>query len=442
MGPKRKAAPGNADLLTIANPADFTHKWPSNLQDLPFTDHHWKEVCRLFFSPPGEKQSNIWHNEIREIALFNLFGLSPGTMSNDNPELYALYIEWIGALNQCFTNYIDAHSLAGPVDIIHLEKKGGQKTSHDFELKIMDAKGATYDIKIEFKFSASRTSSIAGLAQFAAINTESASAPIFFGKPGYVDFFYDQGYLERMCSSVKFNYDILRNIKNEWKKTAKAVTPPKTPAALKQFHEHMSHESVAKNESKKTIVNESFAAFIDDRMEYLRSNFEPISAVFNAKQADKYFCIFSKGTFKVETMPNIVIDNVTHERGQHFFMLHANGGFSIKCDMSWGNGGAGNRNPRVLFKLVEKTSSSKSATRKRKYSPSRSAGGNSGVVAVEEDEFPMEEELAEGDSVGKDIQDEIKRRGVMKPNPGLIELFRSTSPKSRSKRGRTVKRIK
>ena len=237
MGPKKKATPGNDNLLTITDLSDFIDKWPTNLQDFPFTDHHWKEICRLFFNPPGEKKSNIWHNEIREIALFNLFALSPGTMPSDNPDLYTLYLEWNGVLNQCFTNYIHTHSLTEPVTIMHLEKKGGQQTSHDFELKIMDANGATHDIKIEFKFSASRTSSIADLAQFGVINTESASGPIFFGEQGYLDFFFDKDYLERVCSIVKFDYGILRDIKNDWKKTAKSVSVPKTPAELKRFHE-------------------------------------------------------------------------------------------------------------------------------------------------------------------------------------------------------------
>ena len=438
MASKKKADLADEDLLAITDLDDFNHKWPTDLRQFPFDDNHWNEVSRLFFNPPSEKQSNIWHNEIREIALFNLFSVDSTTMQHDNHDLYVLYEEWNAAVNQCIDNYTKIHSLPQPVQISNIEKKGGQKTSHDFELEVKDATGTIHHIKIEFKFSASRISSIAGLAQFAAINTESASALTFFGEQGYLDFFFDQGYLRRICELVGFDFKLLK--KNEWKKTAKSVCVPKNPDILKRFHTSMRDiiDNVAK-EAKKKMVNNSFAAYISDRMTYIREHFVPISAVFNDKQTDKFFCIFSNGTFKVETIANIVIDNVTHEPDDHFFILHTIGGFSIKCDMSWGNGGAGNQNPRVLFKLVEEKSSSKSTSRKRK----KSFGGNNIIMAGD---LPINEELAIGDTRGKKAIMDIGRTGVMKPSPEFIQRLmllpkHKTRSKSSSKKRRSVTKL-
>jgi hypothetical protein len=76
--------------------------------------------------------------------------------------------------------------------------------------------------------------------------------------------------------------------------------------------------------------------------------------MFNEKQGGKYFCIFSNGEFSIGTMPILNITNVEQLPNKPFiFVFLTDSEYKIKCNMSWGNGGAGNQNPRILFKLLE-----------------------------------------------------------------------------------------
>jgi hypothetical protein len=52
-------------------------------------------------------------------------------------------------------------------------------------------------------------------------------------------------------------------------------------------------------------------------------------------------------------IPKIILNDVK-KTSDHAFELITSDENNIKCDMSWGNGGAGNQNPRVLFKLLPK----------------------------------------------------------------------------------------
>ena len=117
----------------------------------------------------------------------------------------------------------------------------------------------------------------------------------------------------------------------------------------------MREADVTSNKEKKNLVNKSFDEFIqlcspgfesDDRK-------EEIASIFNGKQEGKYFCIFNKGGFTIDSVPKIVIKRFYQDpKKKHVFYLECQGNISIQCGMSWGNGGAGNQNPRILFKLI------------------------------------------------------------------------------------------
>jgi hypothetical protein len=110
-----------------------------------------------------------------------------------------------------------------------------------------------------------------------------------------------------------------------------------------------------KNEDKKVTVNNSLGQFITANINAIRtrSRLKEIEAMFNEKQGGKYFCIFSNGEFSISTMPTFNIVDVQQVDDTFIFEFSTNSQYKIKCDMSWGNGGAGNQNPRILFKLLE-----------------------------------------------------------------------------------------
>jgi hypothetical protein len=126
------------------------------------------------------------------------------------------------------------------------------------------------------------------------------------------------------------------------------------------FHTYLRREDVIKNPKKKITVNESFGKFIASNIEDPTTGIQSrlvdvISDLFNVKQEGKYFCIFSEGVFSVATLPRFTLTSVLQDTTKPFifYLLNDNheNNYNIKCDMSWGNGGAGNQNPRILFKL-------------------------------------------------------------------------------------------
>ena len=52
-------------------------------------------------------------------------------------------------------------------------------------------------------------------------------------------------------------------------------------------------------------------------------------------------------------MPHFTLNTVIHREPFTFILMNEENKYNIQCDMSWGNGGAGNQNPRILFKLIE-----------------------------------------------------------------------------------------
>ena len=76
--------------------------------------------------------------------------------------------------------------------------KGGQSYSYDYELIIKDNANKKYTIKIELKYSSSGNNTIKSLAQFNAINTESRGAKVLLGNNNYLDFFWDNNYLQEI----------------------------------------------------------------------------------------------------------------------------------------------------------------------------------------------------------------------------------------------------
>ena len=340
-------------LLEIENLADFQEKWNVNAD---FSKENWEAVYKLFFDYKDiiKKDKNIWFNEIREMALYNLFYTEPSYFSQNLPneisdKLLSLQQQWSSIILECADNVCDNDS---NYEILSFIRKGGQTTSHDFELHILHNNEEKI-IKIEFKFSSNTKNKISQLAEFAAINTESASGLKLFGK-SYLDFFWpnsaeSRNYLQEICTSLEIDIPLDRN---EWLKTAKSVSIPKVGVTA-EFHRILRETKYSKNNNKKKIVNKSFDDFIDNTIEYIKTNLNDISSIFNGKQENKFFCIFSNGNFERDMIPKIILNDVK-KISDHAFELVTTVENNIKCDMSWGNGGAGNQNPRVLFKLQSK----------------------------------------------------------------------------------------
>ena len=347
-------------LLEIENLADFQEKW--NV-DTDFSKEKWEAVYKLFFDYKDiiKKDKNIWFNEIREMALYNLFYTDPSYFKENVQneifdKLLSLQEQWISIILECADDVSDKDN---NYEIISFIRKGGQTTSHDFELHILH-NNIEKIVKIEFKFSSNAKNKISQLTEFAAINTESASGLKLFGK-SYLDFFWpnsteSRNYLQEICSSLEI--DIPSN-RTEWIKTAKSVSIPKNGVTA-EFHRTLRDSKYAKNNNKKNIVNKSFDDFIDNTIEYIKTNLNDISSIFNVKQENKFFCIFSSGNFERDMIPKIILNDVK-KTSDHAFELITSDENNIKCDMSWGNGGAGNQNPRVLFKLLPKEKTIKPA---------------------------------------------------------------------------------
>uniref|UniRef100_A0A6C0DIJ0 Uncharacterized protein n=1 Tax=viral metagenome TaxID=1070528 RepID=A0A6C0DIJ0_9ZZZZ len=361
------------ELLEIGDVNDFHNKWGnidfSNDTNIDFVISKWKAIHVLFYDYNDviSKSKNIWFNEIREIGLYNLFFTDPTYFSqyfSDEPsdilnQLLSLQEKWIGIIFECADEVCNGDN---DYKLLSFVKKGGQTTSHDFELNIRH-NGVEQIVKIEFKFSSSSKDKITQLAEFAAINTESASGLLLFGS-SYLDFFwpvsYERNFIQEMCNAV--NIQLPRD-RESWKKIAKSVAVPKNGAA-RDFHLRLRQSDIMKNDGKKKIVNESFDVFITQKLDFIRDNLSEISNIFNTKQEDKFFCIFSSGTFKKDTIPLIQLNDVV-KVGEHTFELITTTDNNIRCDMSWGNGGAGNQNPRVLFKLSSKPAARKGGYKKR-----------------------------------------------------------------------------
>lgn len=435
------------EFLEINDLNDFHDKWSnvdfSNESNNDIILAKWKAIHILFYdySDVISKNKNGLFNQIREIGLYNLFFTDPTYFSqafmNNRiiiDQLLNLQEEWIGIILECADQVCGGDN---NYELLSFVKKGGQTTSHDFELNIRN-NGVEKIVKIEFKFSSSSKDKITQLAEFAAINTESASGLMLFGS-SYLDFFWppsldnndEINFLQEICNAITIEQPRERE---NWKTTAKSVAVPKK-GPTRNFHLRLREGDVMKNENKKRIVNESFDLFINEKMDFIRSNLSEISAIFNGKQEDKFFCIFSDETFKKDTIPLIQLTDVV-KVGEHTFDLITTSDNNIRCDMSWGNGGAGNQNPRVLFKLSPKPSrgGKKAISKRRKYG---SMKGGLESVDNDYDWFDTHEELAIGDISGineleeiqGDMDEIIEIKDMKKPQQEILNTMKLRSGK-------------
>jgi hypothetical protein len=116
---------------------NFKEKW-GNLnfveEDKDVVINKWLAIHDVFFdfTKHSDKSKNIWFNEIREIALFNLFNIDPegldvldvlnGDGLDDIKEkLKGLHEEWTSTVLECAEKEIK-----GDYTINSFTKKGGQ----------------------------------------------------------------------------------------------------------------------------------------------------------------------------------------------------------------------------------------------------------------------------------------------------------------------------
>jgi len=407
------------------NKENFQEKW-SNHNDFSEQSEEivikkWDAIYKLFFGKDKKSKSdNIWFNEIREIGLYVIFIKDISVFervsdTNQRTALESLQRGWKDIIRSC------AEDAFGQVELGSLVKKGGRGFSHDFDL-IIKVNGVEKTIPIEFKYSNTKKTSIQDLAQFNAINTESGNGKILFGEGSYLDHYWDNRYIDRVCHEVKVEKP---TNKEAWKTTAKSTSEPKM-SPMKEFHSFLRGESVSKNNQKKNIVNESFHSFIESKRVHIEGHYTEISEFLNAKQDGKYFCIFSGGNFIRDKLPTLVVSGFEHTPGKHFFHLICQDGIKIKCDMSWGNGGAGNQNPRVLIKLGNMI-----------------RGGGHGSMSHREDEISQDpsivfEELAIGDKKGKEEQKELLE--VLKGSKDHVFKMNESSNRLADSKRRTRKK--
>jgi hypothetical protein len=318
------------------------------------------------FGTISKKSNNIWYNEIREIVLDSLFDIDPSHFKdilnlcfpdetreeyiNIKTKLSHLHISWLEILSDCGKKSIGEEDFK----IITLERKGGQTFPFDYELMLEKKESNdSHPVKIEFKFSNTGNNSIQKLAEFAALSTESKNGLEMLGS-SYLEFFYDKGYFQSMCDSVQKHAtsNVFNFTKEEWLDTAGSIkAPTKVTIPTTSFHAFLRDKDVTKNAQKKVIVNDSFDNFTDIIIADMNSRKIQIQEFFNFKQGNKYFCIFTNGEFTQDAIPALTVSNIT-KYNYNSFTIECTNGYSIRGSMSWGNGGAGNQNPRILFKLI------------------------------------------------------------------------------------------
>lgn len=419
------------ELLNIQDQQTFNQIWGAT-DMLELTEIKWQAISELFYNSKRwiRKERNIWHNELRERALFSVFQIPIGHSILQNTNINNLKNEWMRTLNDC----IELHCANNNLDVSNyqfttLVKLAGRKYNWDFELRDLIKRQT---IKIEFKYSDTGNTTINQLAQFSAINTESKSAiEIFDGIDNcYLNYFWNNG-LPEMCRII--NYDKPRD-KTKWMSSAK-VTSPSKRAVDKLFHDHIRNLSdIDIIKQKKVVVNSSFAGYIQQYLTLLNRNRDKLNKLFES-QKNKLYCIFSNGSFNIDTITDFnilnIIQSVSHP---HAFIIETDMAYyNIKADMSWGNGGAGNNNPRIKFSLINKGAS---------------GGGNvaSSVFfstndeEIEDiDEDPTDQEYAVGDPMIKIIDNlDNKRDSII----NLADYMVLRSGKILPKRGGKGKKSK
>lgn len=189
---------------------NFKEKW-GNLsftkEDTDVVINKWLAIYNVFFdfNQYSDKSKNGFFNDIREIALFNLFTIDPEELNvldghdleNIKEKLKDLQEEWIGAVVECADRETKT---TAKYRINSFTKMGGRMFPYDFTWNVTkEGEDNEMDVKIEFKFSNSKNTSIVDLAELFALNTESANGLIIFDNKSYLDFFWDENYLKKMC---------------------------------------------------------------------------------------------------------------------------------------------------------------------------------------------------------------------------------------------------
>jgi len=402
-------------ITNCNNPTSFNEVWGL---DKNFSNHldyidKLQAVCELFYNGLDYKSKgdNTYHNEIRERGLFTIFSgdfiKKEGVRSISHAE--DLYDKWKVAIEKCIKQYCESSGIEY-VDINFIIEeliiKGGQSYSYDYELIIKDNANKKYTIKIELKYSSSGNNTIKSLAQFNAINTESRGAKVLLGNNNYLDFFWDNNYLQEICTAIDYTIDPSKFTKTAWKKSAKGQKPTvKSHPNTIEFHNKMraiSNTDEVYNK-RKNIVSLSYKPFILTLHDHLSKpeTKEALTKMFHDSQDDKVYCIFSNKTKdfhidmidKTYTITDFKLDNYPGATFDHTFILITDSPtmiYNIQCEMSWGNGGHGNNNPRIKFKLLDKPVSS---------------GGGGGDT---ETTIDANIELAEGDNTTKTQIEQIK----------------------------------
>ena len=425
---------------------EFKKKEPMIFDKHMNKEDKWKVVCIAFFGPlpQGEvKKYNSVYNEIREIGLLNLFHI---------PEKFDEYFNAMSTVNDCDKvnlirlgeNWIKCLTdIAGDKTILSLKQMGGRANSWDFTLTVCNNPKTTGGakqtnvkkthkggpeheddaddaddyivvdessiIKVEFKYNADKMND---LPQFAAFCTESVNGKILL-TTSYLEYFYDND-LQKICDikDLKSLKIIKPSIKAAWIRTASVTAVPKGASdELITFHELLRKDTIKGNKDKKKIANESFANFIDHFLPLISTdvNKQLITEILNNQNA-KHYCLFNSksGTFSVERMDlSFDIKDIVHNKKvTHSFTLQLTdkNNFNVNCSMSWGNGGAGNQNPRVQFKMVPK--------------PTKTPKNSGGSASLDTTLVENDEAIVEYDDMDDDFNYMVTKQDLVVFDPG------------------------
>jgi hypothetical protein len=398
-------------LLEIDSSANFFNEWGKENKIEPSDENKWKAIGEVFFNASRwkKKSRNKWHNEIRERALLNFYEYTEDHIamccrysSEYGDKLNALNISWRKLLVNCTKDYCEKEDDLTEYNVSefkYLTQKGGNNFNWDFELS--DTNNSTgHNIKVEFKYIDKNGSGINQLSQFKGQVTESVIGKKIFNSTSYCEFFWDDGYFDRMWTVIEPTLGSTDDFKDldkptnrtEWIKSAKCTNEPTTNYKYYDFHKFMRVLNAGKkttykaqSDAKKEIINESFRTFITNQYNAKKINIGEFDKMFKT-QNGKCFCILNKtGAFAYHYLPIFTIQGI-HTNNTHAFFIRTDmTDYDIKVDMSWGNGGAGNNNPRMLISLCNKVASA-GGDRKKKY---RGGDGDDEIDEDDEDETDM-----------------------------------------------------
>jgi hypothetical protein len=350
-----------------------------------------KDICSMiinsFKEKSQKKKENGSNNKIREYALFCLFYNKIYT-KNDNTIVEIDIDSLINVLDQDVYNELEQLReswiqtlllrLPPKSKLVNLTPAGGRDNKFDFILWYRDVNDDLKFQRIEFKHKnngASKTNvKITDLPQIVGYTTSTKAAKRILGKNSFTKYFC-YGLSEGkqppgldILRSIMASNNIQATITNEdWLDTCIQTSAPTGRGANFHGDNGLRNKRFKTNPIKKKLAQDAFNEFIEyfitmikrdveTKNNYLKNVYELLKEqiYFHSK---KVFCIHQNGMFYSEIIDDFDIIDITFIGDATFFYTIKYKEYDktayLRCNMSWGNGGAANQNPRILIKLSD-----------------------------------------------------------------------------------------